>query len=66
MTRRKNEEINADEIRLIHPEQGDLGKVPIKEALDKAEEINLDLVEVDSSNSPPICKLMESKEDESK
>lgn len=41
-------------------ENGDqLGIVPVEEALRKAEEANVDLVEIAPTARPPVCKLMD-------
>jgi len=36
-----------------------LGVVPLKEALAKAEEADLDLVEISPQASPPVCRIMD-------
>jgi translation initiation factor IF-3 len=46
-------------VRLIGSEGQQLGILAIGEALRKAEEENLDLVEVSSASRPPVCKLMD-------
>lgn len=54
-----NEEIRDKEVRLIDSEGGQLGVVPIKEALKKAEEAQLDLVKIAPNAVPPVCKIMD-------
>lgn len=54
-----NDEIKAKEVRLIDVEGNQLGVVSIKEALAKAEEKNLDLVEISPQAQPPVCKIMD-------
>ena len=54
-----NENISAREVRLIGAEGEQLGIVPIEEALLKAEEAKLDLVEISADAVPPVCKLMD-------
>jgi len=44
---------------VIDPEGGQLGILPIAEALRIAEEYELDLVEVSSKSDPPVCRLMD-------
>lgn len=44
---------------MIDPEGGQLGILPIAEALRIAEEYELDLVEVSSKSDPPVCRLMD-------
>jgi translation initiation factor IF-3 len=46
-------------VRLIGSDGQQLGILAIGEALRKAEEENLDLVEVSSASRPPVCKLMD-------
>jgi len=46
-------------VRLIGSDGQQLGILSIGEALRKAEEENLDLVEVASTSRPPVCKLMD-------
>ena len=53
-----NRNIRAREVRLVGAEGEQIGLVPIQEALMQAEELGLDLVEVASQASPPVCKIM--------
>ena len=53
-----NEQIRDREVRLIADDGEQLGIVPIGRALDIAEERGLDLVRMNSSTVPPVCKLM--------
>jgi translation initiation factor IF-3 len=46
-------------VRLISPEGEQLGIVPTQEALQKAENFGLDLVEVSPSAKPPVCRIMD-------
>ncbi len=39
----------------------DVGIYPTRKALDKAEEMGLDLVEISPKAEPPVCKIMEYK-----
>ena len=39
----------------------EMGVYSIREALDKAEDIGLDLVEISPSADPPVCKIMDYK-----
>lgn len=39
----------------------DVGIYPIRKALDLAEEMGLDLVEISPKAAPPVCKIMEYK-----
>ncbi|MEN3185502.1 MAG: translation initiation factor IF-3 [Atribacterota bacterium] len=56
---RVNHEIGAREVRLISPEGSQIGIVPLKKALQMAEELGLDLVEVGPDANPPVCKIMD-------
>lgn len=54
-----NEEIRDKEVRLIGADGEQLGIVSIKEALDKADEKNLDLVKIAPQAKPPVCRIMD-------
>lgn len=54
-----NGEINVPQVRLIDADGQQLGIVSTREALDKAEELALDLVEISPDAQPPVCKLMD-------
>ncbi len=56
---RLNEEITASEVRLIGVEGEQIGIVSIQEALDMAEEAEVDLVEISPVAAPPVCRLMD-------
>ncbi|WP_428065908.1 translation initiation factor IF-3 [Candidatus Proelusimicrobium volucris] len=56
---RKNEQIRAAEVRLIDEDGTMLGIVNIREALAKAREKELDLVEISPTAQPPVCKILE-------
>ena len=48
------------EVRLIIDETSEqLGVVSIREALARAEELQLDLVEISPNANPPVCKIMD-------
>lgn len=51
--------IRAAEVRVISDEGGQLGVLPIAEALKKAEELGVDLVEISPEATPPVCKLID-------
>lgn len=55
---RVNGEIRARSVRLVDS-QGQLGVVPLSEALKRAEEANLDLVEICPQDRPPVCKMLD-------
>lgn len=46
-------------MRLINPQGVMLGIYPIKQALAIAEELGLDLVELNPKADPPVCKIMD-------
>ena len=56
---RINEKIRADAVRLIGPDGEQVGIVSVPEALQYADRLNLDLVEVAPMASPPVCKVMD-------
>ncbi|RMG60835.1 MAG: translation initiation factor IF-3 [Deltaproteobacteria bacterium] len=56
---RVNDRINAKEVRLIDPDGKQLGIVPLQEALEKARDFGLDLVEVAPNADPPVCRIMD-------
>lgn len=56
---RINDRIRSRDVRLIGPEGEQLGVVPTRDALAKAQEANLDLVEVAPTANPPVCKIMD-------
>jgi translation initiation factor IF-3 len=56
---RVNNQIVAREVRLINAERKQIGIVGIQEALQKALEANLDLVEIAPQLTPPVCRIMD-------
>ncbi len=56
---RTNDRIRAREIRVIDDEGNQLGIMPPFEALKKAREKSLDLVEVSPTAQPPVCRIMD-------
>jgi len=55
---RLNEDIRYDQIRLIGEDGSQLGVMSSREALAKAYEQGLDLVEVSDASDPPVCRIM--------
>lgn len=55
---RVNRAIVAQQVRLIDQNGEPLGVVHIKEAMTKAREAGLDLVEVAAQANPPVCKII--------
>ncbi len=56
---RRNYQIRASEVRVIDDQAGLVGVMPLKEALAKAEELGVDLVEVAPNAVPPVAKLID-------
>jgi len=56
---RINQAIRAKELRVIGAEEENLGVLPTEEALAKAEEVNLDLIEISPKAKPPVAKIMD-------
>jgi len=54
-----NEQIRAEEIRVIDPNGKQIGIMPVRQALALAEEVGLDLVEVSPTAQPPVCRIMD-------
>ena len=54
-----NEQIRISPIRLIGVDGEQLGLVPTFEALQKAREAGLDLVEVAADERPPVCRILD-------
>ena len=53
-----NGQIRAKEVQLIDSKGEKLGLLSIKEAMQKAQDENLDLVLVAPNVNPPVCKIM--------
>ncbi len=53
-----NGQIRAKEVQLIGDSGEKIGVISLNEALEKAEEKNLDLVLVAPNANPPVCKIM--------
>ena len=54
-----NDRIRAKDVRLIGTEGEQVGIVAIAEALKKAAEAGLDLVEIAPQANPPVCRVMD-------
>jgi translation initiation factor IF-3 len=54
-----NERIRAREIRVIDADGNQLGIMAPYEAVRKAREVNLDLVEISPNAVPPVCRIMD-------
>ena len=56
---RVNERIRVPKVRLIGADGEQLGIVETPEALKRAQEADLDLVEVAANSRPPVCKVLD-------
>ena len=56
---RINEQIRISPIRVIGHDGAQLGVITTDEALQKAREVGLDLVEVAPTEKPPVCRIMD-------
>lgn len=56
---RINEDITVPEVRLIGVNGEQIGIVPTREALAKAEAAEVDLVEIAPTAQPPVCRIMD-------
>jgi len=54
---RINHRIRARELRVIGPEGENFGVLSLEEALSKAEELSLDLIELSPNANPPVAKI---------
>lgn len=58
---RINQYIQAQEVRVIDEQGKQLGIMPTFNAIQKARELEVDLVEVSTGAVPPVCKLIDFK-----
>ncbi|HDN2510226.1 translation initiation factor IF-3 [Providencia vermicola] len=56
---RINDEIRVPEVRLTGLDGEQLGIMSAREALEKAEEAGVDLVEISPNAEPPVCRIMD-------
>jgi len=54
-----NGEIRAKEVRLIDQNGEQVGIMPVRDALAKAEAVSMDLVEISPEAEPPVCRIMD-------
>lgn len=59
MREKINNQIRATELRVIDFDGTNLGTIPTKEALERAKEQGLDLIEISPNAVPPVAKIME-------
>lgn len=58
-SQRINEAIRITPIRVIDADGAQLGIIPTEDALQRAREAGLDLVEVAPTERPPVCRIMD-------
>ena len=56
---RVNDDITAEQVRLIGAEGEQIGIVSLEQAKEAAREVSLDLVELSPNAEPPVCRLMD-------
>ena len=56
---RINKAIRASELRVVGPEGENLGTLSLTDALKKADEMKLDLIEISPKAKPPVAKIMD-------
>ena len=56
---RINDHIRVSEVRLIDEKNQQIGVVTTTEAIRRAEEARLDLVEISPTANPPVCKILD-------
>ena len=54
-----NRQIRAKEVLVIDAENEQLGVMPTRDAVERAESVGLDLVEVSPNADPPVCRIMD-------
>jgi translation initiation factor IF-3 len=54
---RTNRQIRATEVRIVDDDGQQVGVMPVDEAIRRAEEAGLDLIEVAASANPPVCRI---------
>ena len=54
-----NDRIRSAQVRLVGPDGDQIGVVPTQEALQRARELDLDLVEVAPQAQPPVARIMD-------
>lgn len=56
---RINREIRAPRVRVIDSDGSQLGILTLMDAITRAEQVGLDLVEISPSADPPVCKIID-------
>ena len=58
MDTRINHNIRAKEVRVLGPEGENFGVFSLSDAIAKAQELDLDLIEISPNALPPVAKIM--------
>ncbi len=56
---RVNEDITAPKVRVVGPDGEMIGVLSVQDAINKAYDAGLDLVEVSPNAEPPVCKILD-------
>ncbi len=56
---RINNHIRISQVRVISEDGEQLGIIPTEQALNRARDVGLDLVEVAPNEKPPVCRIMD-------
>jgi translation initiation factor IF-3 len=56
---RINDRIRASEVQVINSHGQNLGTLPIREAIETAQNEGLDLIEISPNAKPPVCKIID-------
>ena len=56
---RINDRIRALEVQVISSDKKNLGTLPIKKAVEMAQQEGLDLIEISPNANPPVCKIID-------
>ena len=56
---RVNDQIGVTSVRVVDENGEMLGVLPVQDALDRAKNSGLDLVEVSPNAAPPVCKILD-------
>ena len=59
MDTKVNHQIRAKEVRVVGAEGENLGVMPLGDAIARAQEAGLDLIEISPNANPPVAKIME-------
>jgi len=56
---RSNNRITSREVQVISSDGENLGIINLNEAINKAKNEGLDLIEISANAKPPVCKIMD-------